>query len=422
MPNNLPTDELEAAKARARLAMEGPARAAKEAEEDKAMIEKRKAAAFAMEGVERRTKREAKERELREKQAMLARIDEEVKQREADAAKKKADAEAARANEAAEKEHVIAQKEAAYAESQSAIEKLKEDRGSTLKAIHTLQSDLAEAVKAEKITAESIVLAKQDHPTEAQKPAAATADSGGMGLIVFIILLLAFLLLGGAGAYWYYKVRPTATVSATVPAIKSIISAEGSHEFKTGNTASSSLAQEINSLLAAPAPAGELIVNAYFTKIVPATTEGAAAHAEQLDFPAWQVYAAPAIPADFARFVSDYMLAIYRQSGDGSSTGSIFLTLKVDPYDIVYQTLLDHEDSWVRQIFQKLDGQELTASAENQKFTDYLLKNLNTRVLRDPSNKTVMIYTFFDQKTLVFAQTEDALYHAYVVYKTQRPN
>jgi len=405
------TSDIDAARERARLAMQGEARATKAIEEDKQLTEKRRTAALAMEGVDRRAKREQKEKELKEKQEMLRRIDEEVKRREEDAARKKQEAEDAKKNLAANQEAELKQKETDFTESQSTIEKLKEERGSTLKTIHTLQSDIAEAIKTENLSTEKISIAESE-----RRPATTSISKeetgGGIGKYLISVLIIIILAGLGFGTYWYWQNRTVAPVASV--AVKAIIFAQTSYEINTGNISSTALPTQMQALLAAPAGTGEKIVNVYFTKQA-SSSDGQIGTKSLLNFNEWLAYSNSAFPADFPRFVQDYMIGLDK---NGSSS-SFFIVLKTDSYANVYQNLLDHEGDWVRNIFQSLDGTDIAGATTDQKFVDYVLKNLATRVLRDKDSQTVLIYTFLDQQTFIAARNEDALYNAYTVYNTK---
>jgi len=412
----MPPEDLQKERERASLAMQGETRATKALEEDKELTEKRKAAAFAMEGVERRTKREAKEHELKEKQEMLRRIDDEVKRREEEAEKKKQAAEEARKNQVAAESAELKQKEDDFAESQTAIEKLKEQRGSTLRTIHTLQSDIAEAIKTEHLSTEKISIAAQDQqPTIASSFSNTESQRSGGGIGKFLIILLVLILLGGGGfgAYRFWKANQAVPVVAPVT-VQSLIFAETSFEIDSSKVSSDNLGKQTSALLDSPAGASEQIVNIYFTKEA-SSTDGQLASKSLLNFSDWLTYSNSAIPTDFSRFIQNYMVGLDKNS----SSSSFFLVLKTDSYANVYQTLLDHEGDWVRNIFQSLDGKDLTTQTAGQKFTDYILKNVRTRVLRDETGQTVLIYTFLDPATFIAATNEDALYHAYTVYNTR---
>lgn len=409
----MPNDDINNLRAKARLAMMGEKRVAATVQESADLTEKRQAAFLAMEGPERRQRREIKEKELREKQEMLRRIDEEVKKREEEAQKQKAEAETARQNEADEKNAELKQKENAYSASQMAIEQLKQERGTTLKAIRTLQSDLADASKAENFTAEKIIIAEQNRQANSSVTASfapKTTNSGGK--IIFWLFLALFVVAGGYGAYWYFSQRKVSTVTAPI-VVQSIIFAEKSRGVDTAKIAKENLPGELSALDTVLPSVNEQIGNLYFTKI---GQLGSATTTVLLNFSDWQTYSGSAIPADFSRFVSAYMVGWYKNG----STSSAFLALKADPYENVYQTLLSHENDWLRQALQNLDGQDLLAQTASQNFSDYLLKNLNTRVLRDQTGQIVLIYTFLDRQTLIITHSEDALYHAYIVYNTGR--
>lgn len=411
-------DEL---RAKARAAMEGPERQVKEETESKEIAAKRHAAFLAMEGTERRIKREQKEKELHDKQEMLRRIDEEVKKRESEATAKKAAAEAARKQEQELKEEEIKRKEDEYLASQKEIEQLKQQRGTTLRVIRTLKSDLNDAIKQEQLSAAKIAIAEQQRQPAIENVLGedGQGSSGGRGKILSLIVILLFIGVAVWGGYWYYTKQPE-TASQTALAVTPIITADNNQEIDTTKIAADQLPTAISELRQVAAGNGEQITDLYFTLTSTSSdqTNKVVNTKKILDFTAWQTYSQTSIPEDFARFVSDYMIAIFRSNTSSSTDGTMFFVLAADPYESVYQTLLDNENGWVRDIFKSLDGNDIAAATTDQQFSDYLLKNLNTRVLRDDQGQTRLIYTFLDRKTLIFAESEDALYRAYLSYHT----
>ncbi|MCX6713031.1 MAG: hypothetical protein NTY66_02360, partial [Candidatus Vogelbacteria bacterium] len=314
-PTN-PTD-LAAARERARLAMGGVERATKEAEKSKVTDERRQAAALAMEGSERRQRREAKEHELKEKQDMLKRIDEEVKRREAEVEKKRQEAEAAKKNQVAMREQEIKQKEDAFTASRSVIEKLKEERGSTLHAIHTLQSDLAEAVQAENISTEKIIIAEQEKVPSGN--AYVLPENSGLSYRrLTIYLLIIIIALGGGTGYWYFKQKQATPVVVPVT-VASIIFAEKNLEVNSSKIVRGEAVGKISAFLTSGTSQNEEIGNIYFTKEI--ANANALTQKDVLIFPEWQKYTESTIPEDFSRFVSQYMVGAYLYG----SSSSLFL-------------------------------------------------------------------------------------------------
>lgn len=413
MPNNPTTDDLQSARERARLAMEGETRKEKQVTEDKTEMEKRSIARLAMEGNERRQRREAREKETKDKETMRQRIDEEVKRRVTETAQKKQAEEAAKRDQQLAREQELKQKENEFTESRDVIEQLKKEKGSSLHPLRTLQTDLAGAVQTEQLSATKIAIAEQQ-----RGPVIYTgkeSSSGMMGKIIIGLFILLFLIAGGAGGYWYWLNRENTTVRPAI-VVQSVIYAETSQEINTTKLPAAELTSTIIGLINTPATTGETISNLYFIKEIP-SSDGQTTIKTLLSFSDWQKYSQSAIPADFSRFVNTYMIGLYK----GATQNSVFIVVKTDLHDNVYQELMDHENDYVQNIFKSLDGQDLVGTSTKNTFSDRRIKNIDTRVLTDDQGKVLMIYSFLDRSTLIIAQSEDALYRAYVSYNTPRP-
>lgn len=406
--------DLETARERARLAMGGEMVIKKKEVEDQATQEKRAQASLAMEGPERRQRREAREKEAKDKELMRQRIDEEVKRRQAEAEKKNLAEENEKKDRLMAKERELKEKEDQFTESQNVIEQLKNEKGSTLHPLRTLQSDLAEAVTSDHLSEAKIAIAEQERGPVPATFQMESKNSGGIAKIIFFIFILFMLTGGGAAGYWYWKNKPAVIPETKV--VQSLIYAETSKEINTNTSSSTDLISTINNLLAAPIIEGKTIQNIYFTKST-LRSDGKTSVKSLLTFPEFQKYSQSALPDDFSRFVNAYMVGLHKEG----TQNSIFLALKIDLYDNVYQEFLDSENDYVRKILFSLNGQDITSASAKRIFTDHLMKNLPTRVLSDDQGKQLMAYMFLDRSILIIAQNEDALYRAYLAYNTQKP-
>lgn len=413
MPPLATNEEMESARERARLAMEGDKRKEKETKDNLEIEEKRKNARLAMEGSDRRLRREEREKTEKAKEEMRRKVDEEVKKRMAAAQAQKDALEKIKQEQEIAKKQELKQKEDRFVESKNIIEELKQERGSKIHPLRTLQTDLAGAVKTEQLSATKIAITEQEK--KQLVPEKATPANGvGRKIIAFLILLIIFFALGGAG-FWYAK-NKNETVANPKITVQSFIYAENSTEINTTVKKTDELKTIMANLLATQGSTGETINNIYFTE-EKIDTDGKTTIKNLIGFEKFLIYSQSAIPTDFARFVTAYMLGIYK----GTENSSLFIALKIDLYENVFQELLDNEKGYFRQIFQSLDNKSLESVA-GQNFSDYLYKNLKTRALKDETGKIVLIYSFLDRQTLVIAQNEDALYRAYVSYNTPNPN
>lgn len=414
MPNNSTNDELQAARDRARLAMGGEKIQEKQIEDEKTIKEKLSMARLAMEGPERRLRRETREKEAIDKETMRKRIDEEVKRRVAETAQKKLAEEAERQREKQAREQELKQKENQLAQSRNVIEQLKKEKGSSLHPLRTLQSDLAGAVQTENLSVAKIAISEQKK-TPTPVYTMEKSSSGVWKKVFFFFVIFTLLLAGGAGGYWYWINKEKTSGPSTV-VIQSIVYAETSREIDTAKISPAQLIPTISDLISTPATTGETISNLYFTKEVP-SSDGKTKNKALLSFSEWLKYSQSSIPEDFSRFVNDYMVGLHK----GLDQNSVFLTLKIDLHDNVYQALMDHEGDYVQNILKSLDGQDVAGTSTKRTFSDRRIKNIDTRTLTDEQGKILMLYSFLDRNTLVIAKNENALYRAYVAYNNPRP-
>jgi len=412
MPNTPTNNEIKKAREKARLAMGGEKEQEKQIVNDETIDKKREIARLAMEGSERRIKREAREKEAREKAEMRKRIDEEVKRRAEEVARKKKAEEAVIRDRQLARDKEIKQKENEFIQSKNVIEQLKKEKGSSLHPLRTLQSDLAEAVQTEQLSATKMAITEQKRSPVAHTTS--TPDSGvtvKIATITIILLLLATI----GGGYWYW-INQNQTITTPTIIVQSIIYAETSKEIDSTKLPAKDLTTTISELINTPSATGETISNIYFTKETP-SPDGKTSIKSLLTFPEWIKYSQSVIPDSLSRYVNNYMVGIYK----GTDQNSVFITLKIDLFDNVFAELLSHENNYIQDIFKNLDGENIIGTSTKNTFTDQRIKNIDTRALTDDQGKILMLYSFLDRNTLVIARNENALYRAYIAYNTPRP-
>jgi len=83
----------------------------------------------------------------------------------------------------------------------------------------------------------------------------------------------------------------------------------------------------------------------------------------------------------------------------------LFLILKVNYYDNAFAGML----AWEKELgttFLKLSGLPNTTN----EFRDGVIKNQDTRILRDDAGNSIILYTFYDKETLIIAANEETLF------------
>jgi len=102
-------------------------------------------------------------------------------------------------------------------------------------------------------------------------------------------------------------------------------------------------------------------------------------------------------PASLIRALGDeYML--------GTAHDKVFLIVRVDSFDQAFAGMLE----WEKLLPENLGSLFSESSNPTGSFTDTIVRNRDTRSLKDASGKTLLLYSFLDSKTLLFTGSEDA--------------
>lgn len=283
--------------------------------------------------------------------------------------------------------------------------------------IHTYTSDFADRVDASGATAFSVLAAQQDAAPRSLPVIAAKRSRLPIILSIAGVILIA---LGGAGAFYAYSVTHKPPVQV-IAGVASLISFDDKAEL---SGAGSALMSQIAQSAATALPEGEVRV------LYTATATTTAAGTNSIPNTGGALVAALMLPAP------DILL---RNIAPASTVGIVdaqnetraFFILQVTSYDATFRGMLSWESTMARDLSMlypafpagsaqagSADAGTSTstsavviapsASAAAGQFSDEIVSNHDVRALKDAAGRTLMLYGYYDESTLVIARNEAA--------------
>lgn len=279
--------------------------------------------------------------------------------------------------------------------------------------IETYNSDVAQAIKKNSVSAMQIALAEQKKQQDRQFASTIVEDEKPHSLLIKILFGGLFLVIIILGYLWWagYLTPKAGTVQTqdnTVPVQQTVspIKIEQRQIIPIDGKDSISIKNDINKVK------NGNIDSATVKEMVLGTqsTNGSVKSVSSADlFARLDTHA----PTQLVRSLgSDYIMGVY-----GSYPRETFIIFNVKSYDNAFAGMLNWE-SYINEdigtIFDRGTTQSVksgtSSSMTNQRvFTDKILFNKDTRILNNTDGQTKMLYSFIDPKTLIVVSSETGL-------------
>ncbi len=118
------------------------------------------------------------------------------------------------------------------------------------------------------------------------------------------------------------------------------------------------------------------------------------------------------LPEEFTKFLSQkFMLGAYKQI-----PASVFLVFRVNSYENAATNLLANENGILGSLLIPLAETPLARDFSEKSFKDKIVKNLHTRVMTGAGGRTIAIYGFVDNRTVIIAEDEETFIKAIAAY------
>lgn len=272
-----------------------------------------------------------------------------------------------------------------------------------LKAVRTLSSDVAGAVKQNQGSVIKTAIAEERRREQEKKDTSPTTPKNLIYIIGGLVLIAA-----SAGIAGYYIIKNTqAPESIPVVEVKvaqSIVRSDTTTTLDLTNQTKAQIGKTIYATVAKKDVRDGTIKNILLT----VTTEKKLARLPSHDFLAY-IGAHASVPFQ-KKLVPDFMLGVYAYEGN-----HLFIVLRATAHDYMDDGMREWEPFLVQDLAGMfgIETQENKAVAVNTPFKDMLIENRDTRSVVDESGKPVLYYTFIDPDTVLIAASPKPLAEAF---------
>lgn len=271
---------------------------------------------------------------------------------------------------------------------------MKEPTRTEAQAVHTLSSDLTNALYAKKGTVIKVALAEEEKRRMLDQGRALYSKQN----IFFIVASIIFVLAGlGLITFFLIKQNPTANTNTQTVTLPAYIFTDGnitvSLTDKTKEESRALIASAVASI-----QSNETVVGIYPMYTINET--------EQLvSFSQFNTILALDIPPTvMSNFIGAFMIGSHRSSDSVVP----FLVLKTISEENARVAMF----AWESTLYDagvKSFGLESKLSLVDKSFENTIIRNKDARVLRDENGEIVLIYTFLDKQTLIITTKPDTI-------------
>jgi hypothetical protein len=275
-----------------------------------------------------------------------------------------------------------------YKQSEPVEEKPKVQNDPSIKAVRTFKSDAEEAVKYQNVSAIDIALA--EHKKKESLPPQPKKASNSQGMFVVIAILI-MIVLGGGWYYWFISSQDTVEPNPVPTSIKTILPyAKGSTVFLEQN--SDPLVLISSKLASSNAGLGNIYALIPTNSPSGTTTKYA---------PIEQIFENTRIPSKLLRSLrDDYMFGSYTYDANGA-----FIILKGTYFQNMFSGMLEWEKDMRSDLIDliRVSSPNEPDFASSTAFTDTVVSNVETRVLKNEKGEPVLLYAFANEQTVVIS-------------------
>ncbi len=370
------------------------------------IAQRRLQAQIAMEGDERRKKREEEARKIRE---------EEEKVRQEKERKKKEEFERQRIERERVEQEVRTKdnREKVSAELKAQVDEVRQGGGG-LKTIRTLKLDQDNLIKGQNLSLIGIAIKEEERRKLRQEN---TDISSGKNMRILSISLLLISISLGIGFYiynTYYIDVPIGILPGRGVVSQSIIFSD---TFKTLDTTDVTLDEILIKIKNEVRNPPDLRLGAIENfSLIKKNTEGIKNPISSEEF--FKLIGSTA-PDSFLRTLSkEYMFGIL-----SSAENAAFIIIKTESYEKGFAGLLEWESKTLtKDLYQILTSLKPDPSLLTKKFEDLLIRNFDTRILKDKDGNIRLVYGFLDgEKTIIIAGSKQAFTEALNRFNTPKP-
>lgn len=261
--------------------------------------------------------------------------------------------------------------------------------------IRTYSTDLASAVRKDEMAVIKAALGEDKRRREEEMQFSASSPKNRMFIVLGLLLI--FVTVAGVGTAFVIKQNRKPETIPSQTRIDSLITAENTTSIEVGGVSQDKMIELTRTAVNNISSAEGKIMNIYFTD----STSGEKSVITTDQF----LYGIKSeVPTELlSTLEKNFMLGMYTES----AVRHPFLILRTTDFQVAFASMYD----WERKIFSdfylpfNLTGEENNFT---NKFSDLLVENKATRVLRKDNGSVGMIYGFVDDKSLIISDSVES--------------
>jgi hypothetical protein len=256
--------------------------------------------------------------------------------------------------------------------------------------IRTFSTDLAQAVRKDEMSVIKVAMAEEKRRHEEEAATSAATPQNKMFIVVGTIFIL--LAIGAVAAVMIIKNNRAPSITDSEIKLPTIISAEASTSLEVSNLPEGKIIELSKTAVQNVSGADGQVVNIYFTDSTSGTKQVISSAAFLLGIKS-------EIPGALLRSLNNaFMLGIFSKD----SSHHPFIILRTNDYGIAFANMFEWEKELFSDFYLPLN---LSGDEENftNKFTDLLVENKDTRVLKKDDGTISLMYGFADEKTIIIS-------------------
>lgn len=271
-----------------------------------------------------------------------------------------------------------------------------------LAPLRTYRQDVAGVMRDKKTSLIQIVLEEQKERNKREQEKSPTSQKNLP--LIFLSLLFLFSTVGMV-YYIYFHINP---VDQTLSDLKTtpLIFVEKNKEIAIDGKNGEALKDEVAKLLHGEDMKVDVIEYLFFTETLNLTTEKGTVPQKNL-IPSDRFFETLGVkmpPMLLRSLRPDFMLGLH-----SFNKNQPFLILKTDYYDNAFAGMLEWESKLAENLLPVFGRGDRVSELSQRKWDDTVIKNKDTRVLRNFDGSIALVYAFKDQRTLIITTSEDTL-------------
>lgn len=272
-----------------------------------------------------------------------------------------------------------------------------------LAPLRTYREDVAGVMRDKKTSLVQMVLQEQKERNKREREKSPTSGKNLPLILLSVVFLFSAI---GIVYYLFFRLNPADRILNDLN-VTPLIFVEKNKEIPTEGKDSRAIEGEITNLMHVESLPVDVVEYFFFTKTVSITTADGATAQQKTLLPADRFFEMLGIkmpPMLLRALRPDFMLGFH-----SFNKNQPFLILKTDYYANAFAGILSWEGAMAEDLLPLFGRADRARELSQRKWDDTVIKNKDTRVLRNFDGSIALVYAFKDQHTLIITTNEDTL-------------